>query len=470
MKVLFVVPPAQLQERYGRLKGAGAIYPSIGIAYLAAGLMQLGHEVRVLDAEVLGVGLEAIRAETESFNPDLAGFQTYCANLARCMECAQLIRSIKSDVRVVFGGVQATLFPEQSLANENVDFVVRGEGDRVLPELVRCLEAGTEPVAVRGLSWRRNGAVIHNPNQDLIHNLDELPHPALHLFPHARYRSSAQLRGRKTMLIFTSRGCPYNCSYCSGDLIFGKSFRFHGTEWVMNEIDRLTGEFKVDSLQFYDETFTIDRERIIELCQAMIDRNLNLPWSCFTRVDLVDLELLKMMKKAGCYQIFFGVETGVERLLTLIRKGTTLDQAREAFRLTHQVGIETVASFMLTLPTETIEETWISVRFGLELDPDYVYWLTFTPYPGTDLAEFAARNGTIINTDYSSYNVFDSIAFLPLQRTEQEIRETITRAYRMFYFRPSYMLRRLRSILKLPPVKIWSLMHGALLTFLRRRM
>jgi len=228
-------------------------------------------------------------------------------------------------------------------------------------------------------------------------------------------------------------------------------------------------DFGIDSVQFYDETFTVNRNRVFELCNGIIDEGLIMPWTCFTRVDLVDEELLRVMKAAGCYQIFFGVETGVERLLPAINKGTTLDQAREAFRLTRRIGIETIASFMLTLPTETEAETWESIRFGLELDPDYVYWLTFTPYPGTPLSRMAEETGTILDRDYESYNVFNRIVYLPEGRDLDEVRQTVAKAYRRFYFRPGYNIRRIKSLLKLPPSKMFNLIFGGLKAFTRSR-
>lgn len=226
--------------------------------------------------------------------------------------------------------------------------------------------------------------------------------------------------------------------------------------------------FGIDSIQFYDETFTVNRERVFALCDALIENNIRLPWACFTRVDLVDEDILGKMRDAGCYQIFFGVETGVERLLKLIRKGTTLDQARKAFKLCRKVGIETLASFMLTLPTETVEDTEQSIRFGLELDPDYVYWLTFVPYPGNDLADLAMETGTIINDDPSTYNVFNEIVYIPEGRTEAEIRRTIARAYRRFYLRPRYILRQIRKLFQLPPAKAWTLVKGGLRTLFKQ--
>ncbi len=469
MKVAFISPPGTLQERYGDLLEAGAVYPSMGLAYIAAITERVGHDVTVIDAEAEQLNYQDILDRLQKFQPDIIGFQTFCANLPRCRKVAESAKQLFPNVKIVFGGVQATLFPEQQLQDDLVDFVVVGEGEIPFEHILEHLENKRPISDVSGIVYKDNSdAIITNPRPPLIRSLDELPFPALHLFPMDKYHSSAQLRGNKTLHLFTSRGCPYNCSYCSGDLIFGKSFRYRSPEKVIEDINYMISAFGIDSIQFYDETFTVNRDRVFALCDALIENNLRLPWACFTRVDLVDEEILTKMRDAGCYQIFFGVETGVERLLKLIRKGTTLDQARKAFKLCRKVGIETLASFMLTLPTETVEDTEQSIRFGLELDPDYVYWLTFVPYPGNDLADLAMETGTIINDDPSTYNVFNEIVYIPEGRTEAEIRRTIARAYRRFYLRPRYIFRQIRKLLQLPPAKAWTLVKGGLRTLFKK--
>jgi len=380
------------------------------------------------------------------------------------------VKSIHSEIKVVFGGVQATLFPEEQLSHLSVDVVVMGEGEIPFLQLLSAWTDGTSIEEIGSIAYRgADGEIVKNTRLQVIPSLDDLPFPALHLFPMKQYHSSAQLRGKRTLHIMTSRGCPYNCSYCSGDLIFGRTFRFRSPEKVMEDIHRLVNEFGVDSIQFYDETFTVDRDRVYALCDALDKSGLNIPWACFTRVDLVDREILTRMRDSGCYQIFFGVETGVPRLLKMIRKGTTLDQARKAFALTRELGIETVASFMLTLPGETYDDTLESIRFGIELDPDYVYWLTFVPYPGNDLTEIARQSGHIINDDATTYNVFNEIIYVPEGRDPDEIRQTVARAYRQFYLRPRYVIRQVIKLFRLPPDKAWNLIKGGLRTFLKKK-
>jgi len=251
-------------------------------------------------------------------------------------------------------------------------------------------------------------------------------------------------------------------------MTFGKTHRFMSTGKVMGEIQQLIEEFGADGIQFYDETFTMNRPRVMELMDAMLEEKLSIPWTCFTRVNLVDQELLDKMAEAGCYQVFYGIESGVQRLLDLIKKDHTLDQARQAVRMTHRAGMESVAAFMLTLPTETEEETEQTIRFALEIDPDYVYWLTTTPYPGTPLYEQALAGGTIINHDWQHYTVFNDIVYVPHGRNPDEIKKKLRQAYRRFYLRPKYLARRMKSFARLPPKKVASLIASGSRIFVRR--
>jgi anaerobic magnesium-protoporphyrin IX monomethyl ester cyclase len=281
-----------------------------------------------------------------------------------------------------------------------------------------------------------------------------------------KYHSSANLRGKRTLNIMTSRGCPYMCAYCAGSLIFGKTHRYHGTDRVIQELRELKEKYHVDSIQFFDETFTANRQRVIELCDKMIKSKINIEWSCFTRVNLVDKELLSKMKQAGCYLIFYGLESGSQRLLNLIRKGITLEQSMKAVKLTHEAGIETWVSFMFNLPSETKEESEQTINFALAVDPTFVQFPITTPFPGTEMYHQAKKYGKILTENYDDYTTWD-VVFVSQGRTPDEIRATVRKAYRKFYLRPSYMIRRFKSVTKLPINKIYYLSKSAFSAFFK---
>lgn len=315
MKVLLVIPPRSIKERWGDLLEAGALYPSMGLAYIAAVAELEGHYVRVVDAEASGLNYNDIESKIREFNPHVLGMQTFYADLVHCYKVAEIAKTINPNIKVALGGFQASRFPEEQFSNPYIDIVVRGEGEITFKDLLQTLEKGNELKMVDGITYRNSsGEIISNPARTLMVDLDELPFPALHLFPIEKYHSGANLRGNRTFQLFTSRGCIYNCSYCSVNFIFGRTVRFRSPEKIVQDIRKLIFEFGADSIQFYDDLFTINRERVFRLCEAFDRAGLNFPWSCLTRVDHVDEELLIRMRDSGCYQIFFGVETGMPRL------------------------------------------------------------------------------------------------------------------------------------------------------------
>ncbi|MBU0957630.1 MAG: B12-binding domain-containing radical SAM protein [Nanoarchaeota archaeon] len=467
MKLMLIVPPNTLEERYGSLSGIGTLYPPLGLAYLAAYAEEKGHEVKVIDSEAEGYGYEDINKIAKKFEPDLVGMSTYCTTLNKAYRVAENLKKI-IDVKVVLGGAQATLEPEKTLSNKNIDFVIYGEGEKSLGELMEVLNGDVKEFSkVKGLVYKNSkGEIKVNKKRELIKDLDEIPLPARHHFPMNLYHSSANLRGKRTLNIMTSRGCPYQCTYCAGSLIFGTNFRFVSTDKVIEEIKQMRDEYKIDSIQFYDETFTVNRKRVIELCDKMIKDKLNLTWSCFTRVNLVDKELLKKMKDAGCYLIFYGFESGVQRLLNMINKGITLEQSLKAVKMTHEVGIETWGSFILGLPSETKEETKETIEFALKLNPTFIQFPIAIPFPGTKMHEQALQHGKL-KEDWDNFTAWDEVVYVTKGRSEKELKEAVKNAYKKFYLRPSYIINRMKSIYKLPIKNSFALAKAAFLTFIK---
>jgi len=465
MNVLLIVPPNSQKERYGKFSSIGTLYPPLGLAYIAAVLEKNNFEVKVIDSEAMKYCYSDVEQIVKKFNPDIVGMSVYFNTLNRCYKVAELIKKINRDTKIVLGGAQVTLDPN-SVKNKNIDFGIYGEGEISFSNLLNTIKNKSSLSKVNGLIWKKNNKIVINKPQKLVENLDDLPMPARHLFPMTKYHSSANLRGETTLNIITSRGCPYRCTYCAGNLIFGGTYRYHSTDRVIEELKELKEKYHADDIQFYDETFTANKKRVVDLCDKMIKNKLNIEWSCFTRVNLVDPELLKKMKEAGCYQIFYGLESGVQRLLNLIKKGITLEQSRKAMKWTHEAGMETWVSFMIDLPTETKEESEETIKFALEVDPNFVQFPITTPYPGTEMHELAKKTGRFLTDNWDEYTAWD-VVFVSNGRTPEEIRETVKKAYRKFYLRPSYIIRRMKSVSKLPLLKIIGLTKSAFLAFFR---
>lgn len=456
MKVMLVVPPLTLKERYGNLSDIGTLYPSLGLGYVAAIAENAGYEVKIVDCEAMGYSYNQLFSIIKGYHPDILGMATFCTVMDRIHKIAKKAKEMDKECIVVLGGVQTTIEPMPSIRKKEIDFIIYGEAEHTFLELIKELEKRRDEggmadfAKIKGLIWKEDNKPVINEKRELIKDLDSIPFPARHLFPMEKYYGSANLRGKKVLNIMTSRGCPYNCSYCSSHLTFGKTNRFRSAKNVVAEMKELRDKYGVDSIQFYDESFTFNRKRVIELCKEIKKSGINMPWTCFTRVNLIDQELLNTMADAGCYQIFYGIESGVQRLLDLIRKGITLEQSKKAIQMTRKAGIESLASFMLAIPTETVEESWQTVKFAIDIDPDYAQWQKTTPFPGNDLYELCKKSGRIITDDYSKYTAWNEVVYVPEGRTAEEITKTTNEAFRKFYLRPSYIFRRMSSFRKLP--------------------
>ncbi|MBA3065168.1 B12-binding domain-containing radical SAM protein [bacterium] len=446
MNILFIVPPVTMEERYGKLAGVGSSYPSLGLAYIAAVAEQLNHNVKVLDAAALQLSMEEVGKFIMEFDPDIVGLQTFFTTVQHCYAVASLVKKISGRTKIICGGPQATGLPEEFLKRDEIDFVVRGEGEIVFHKFLEAFEAGTGYEQIQGLCWKNGGQLIITPPAPLVINLDDVPFPAWHLFPMDKYRSPADRRGSRVIHMMTSRGCPFRCRFCATNLTFGRTYRYHSADRVIQEMKYLKERYKPDEIHFFDDIFTLNRARTLELCQKM-KNEIRLPWACETRVNTVGLNLLKQMKEAGCYKISYGVESGSTRLLKLIRKDITLEQCRRAFRYTKQAGIETMGLFMLALPGETREDSFKTINFALELNPDFVQFAITAPFKGTDLYDLALNYGKILTDDPSRYTSWD-IVYVPQGRTKEEILATVRTAYRKFYMRPLYMAKRLFNLRK----------------------
>jgi radical SAM superfamily enzyme YgiQ (UPF0313 family) len=460
LKIHLIMPPISLEARYGKLKDMGTVYPSLGMAAVAAIAQLKGHKVKVTDGEALGYNLEDIRREIKKFKPDFVGLPTFATNIDTCHTLAKMVKEINPDAKVMLGGAHASIFVDHAMSPKEVDFGIQSEAEIVFDRFLDALDEGAGFSEIKGLVYKdTDGKLKINPKQKLYPDLNLFPKPARSLFPMEKYHSSANLRGKRTLNIMTSRGCPYRCAYCSSPQIFGRSFRYLSTKKVMEELEELKTKYGADSVQFYDETFTVHRERVIELCDAMIKKKLNMQWSCFTRANLVDKELLTKMRKAGCYLIFFGLESGVQRLIDLIQKDITLEQSRNAIRLCKETSIQAWCSFILGLPSETEKETWKTINFAIELDPEYVQFPIFMPWPGTQIYDIAKKKGVIIDENLSDYTAWDKVVYKPrADRDPKELQKTVQKGYRKFYLRPKYILRKTFDMaFNLPPGKILKL-------------
>ena len=449
MKILLINPPQA--TRYPQ--------PPLGLAMVAAVLEKNGYLVKILDLPVLGFSENSLSTVIRQEKPDVVGVTAMTPMINSAVSIVEKVKECDSNITVVLGGAHATILPEETLKSiPEIDVIVRGEGEQTTLELVKVLEKNPDSLnQVLGITCRERGSVRSNPLGPPVSDLDTLPFPAFHLLPIGKYRLHPPF-GRRTpvMPIITSRGCPYRCIFCS-KAVFGKKYRSNSPTYIVNEVLFLMEKFGVKEIKFYDDVFTLDRKRIVTLCMQLKERGMDIPWSCETRVNLVESELLKMMKDAGCYMIEYGVESGNQGILNSLKKDSTLEKTIEAFKLTHEAGIETVAYFMLGSPQETSETIDETIEFAKKIDPDFVQFSTTTPYPGTELYSLAVEEGYVPKKweeyMYADLKSVDNPGFGTKTLSGEELREWNKKAYTSFYLRWSYVWKRLRKMKSLGDLK-----------------
>lgn len=437
MTILLINPPGK----------TSFICPPLGLAYVAAGLQKSNHRVIILDYLLEKFEekklLEIIRKE----NSPIVGITAVTPNIEKALYLAKMIKTNFPDRIIVLGGPHATLKPEETLKkSKNIDYILRGEGDARFSKLIEYILKKENPQNLPGLTFRKNEEIINTPNANFIGNLDELPLPARELLNIKEYSNRLSSFKKPVTTIFTSRGCPYNCIYCSKP-ITGNEFRARSPENVISEIILLKNKYGIKELQFYDDTFTLDRERILTICQLLIGNKIKIQWKCETRVNLIDKELLKTMKQAGCYLIAYGIESGSQRILNVLKKNITIEQIKEAIKLTKKSDIKTLGYFMLGIPTENEEEIKQTIRFSKKLELDYAQFSIATAYPETELYKMAEQSGKI-NNDWSK-SIYAlggkptiSLSNIPINK----LYDYIKKAYRSFYFRPQFIFEKIKKI------------------------
>lgn len=377
--------------------------PPLGIGYLIAVAKRHGLNAGFMDMGAAQFAVEDLLEYIGRTGPKLVGFTAYTIQIKSAAFIAKQIKKRYPGLAVCVGGVHATVTPRETLEEfESFDFAVCGEAELLLPELLERLDRGTSLSGVPGVVTRET----QDFSRQAIQNLDELPFPAWEDFDLSDYPGCYPHRTNLELPMTTSRGCPYSCVFCVR--AFGQRRRFRSVQSVLGEIERNVEDFGCESICFVDETFMFDLKWCNELFEQMIKRGLNrkITWSCSTRVNNVSPELFSLMRKAGCYYVFFGLESGDDAILKTIKKRITIDQIRKAVRWAKEAGLVCVGSFIIGLPGETGETVNKNIELAKELD---LYSITFpiaVPFPGTELRKMAENNEygmRILSNDWDDY-------------------------------------------------------------------
>lgn len=437
MKVLFVNPP-QTASKY---KFMGVIAPPLGIAYMAGVLQENNIDVEILDASAEDMDFKDVEKELLKRKPDLVALTALTPTIGRALETAQVVKETLPDSIVVMGGYHPTFNFIETLEDENVDIVIRGEGEYIMLNLVQALENQSSLHDVKGIVFEDENSkeIVVNPEAPLIQDLDELPFPALNLLPMDKYRLLDMDTHMTTMI--TTRGCPMQCSFCSSAAMHGKKIRERSIENIVDEIEYLKTNYDIDTIAFMDDTFTLKKRKVMAICDEILKRNIEIMWGCTSRVDTLDEKLLKKMKEAGCITIFIGVESADQQQLDNMCKNTTIAKIENAFKIAHKLKIRTIASVALGMPGDTKEIMNKTVKFVHKLKPNYAIYSLATPYPGTRFYKEAFEKNLIKIKDWSKYTLITPI-LETIDCSLNDMRKIQAKAFMKFYLRPHYIIRQ----------------------------
>lgn len=413
----------------------GAVIP-LGIAYIAAYLRQNGVAVAMLDADAEGLGAVEVGQRMAVIAPDLVGITTMTPTVHDDLALAAIAKS--QGARVVMGGPQVNAMPMETMAHGQVDFAILGEGEVPMLQLVRVLEGQGELSAVAGLVYRTpEGEVVANPAY-ILPDLDLLPFPARDLLPSDRYHSIIS-KGRLSSLC-VGRGCPYQCGFCFKQPS-DRKVRYRRAEHVLNEVEEAVNRFAIQEFNLVTDTLTIKADFISDFCEGLLQRKINISWIAPTRVDHVTLEMLKLMKKAGCRSLRFGIESGSPRILKQMNKKIDHQQALLAFQWAREIGLESFAYLIIGYLEETEETFRETLEFVRRLQPDLVMYNIATPLPGTPLFQQAVAANLIAPDYWQKFVLGETRERVPYLCPHTD--GWIAKAYRDFYFSPGFLWKRL---------------------------
>jgi anaerobic magnesium-protoporphyrin IX monomethyl ester cyclase len=444
-----LVVPAWVPEEIFSSKTAGSqinYWQPLGTLYVAASLLRAGHEVKFVNGAFLRH--DQIMREVEEFGPDAVGLYSTTFGWDKAERTARDIKKLQKGVFVFAGGPYPVAMGGRCLEEGGrfIDAVITGEGEITAAELLERLERGESLRGVEGIAYRDDGAVVENTPRPLIEDLDSIPFPARELLGDAMDYAPppATYRRRPVAVMITSRGCNRRCIFCfQMDKSRKSGIRYRSVENVVAEIEHVLAQ-GYREIKFIDDTLAADYDRAMDLAREIKRRGLDFTWFASACVNQVDRPLLEAFRDAGCWAILFGAESGVQKNLNTIRKGITLEQTRKAVRAAKEAGLMVLTPFLFGLPGETFEEGLQTIEFACELDPDVANFHALTPFPGTELYENLEKYGTV--SDQLSDYTYQGIAFTPHTMSREQVAELRQRAFRRFYSRPKFLLRRLLAI------------------------
>lgn len=462
MSILLINPP------FCSSSSSDDLFPPLGLACIAAVIREKGHNVSIFDASInkkqkvrkigrgywYGKNWEEIKEEIRKYKFDAVGIGCFFSmRFPYALNVAKIIKKIDKNIPIIIGGIHATAEPREVLKNKEIDYVVIGEGEQTIIDLIKAMHKNSKKdlKKIDGLGYKINGKILINPKTRYIHDLDSLPLPARDLLDMEYYIASKGFRwdlgDKKQTSVITSRGCPNRCTFCNMHMINGRIYRGRSAKNVVDEIEELIKQYGIEELSFEDDNLTFDRERILNICKEIISRGIKIKWNTPNGVSakVLDEEVLRYMKKSGCVSINLGIESGDPVILNkVIKKGLSLEKVKEVVWLCKKIGLIVNGYFIIGMPGETKESINNSIKFANSIPLDKIALFFATPFPGTELYEQCLKN-KYISEDYhqqithKSFILFDK----PLIETPLMSKEELLKARRKFFL--SFLMNKFRK-------------------------
>ena len=452
--------------RWGRKSREKMIWPQTSLAYLAA-MVPEGWTVRIIDAIAEQLTMEQFLAEVRRENPRV--YVTYLIGSTFDSDALGVREAKRSGAVTVAVGTHVSAVPSNTLELvPELDYVIRHEPELTFAEILDRVERGQRPEGLAGAAYRSDGGqIVVGPDRPLVRKLDDLPIPKQHLLPLDKYRMP--FLGRRYTWVLTNRGCPYSCTYCFEGVVWGKSVRYRSAESIYRELEYLA-EHDVHNVLFLADLFTFDRDGVLRLCDLIIQNGLKIRWTCNSRVDTLDEPMMVRMKRAGCWLIAFGIESGSQTILDNVKKDARVEDARQTIRLCHRHGLKTWGYFIIGLPGETRQTVRETIDFAKSIPLDIALFHVAMPYAGTEFYFQAVANGWLNTSQWRHFDMNDSAVVQYDDFSAAEILQATKQAFREFYFRPVQMWRLAKMLLGAGDLgMIWSVAKNFLGWIFTRR-
>jgi len=425
--------------------GGTALWPPIALGYIASVLRENGLvNLKIIDSSIIARRFDDMILEILKYKPDFVIVQSTTPTLESDKEIARRVKEKLNGVKFAFFGMHATAIPEDVLEGGLVDFAIKKEPEYTVLELCKNLYSSDAWEKISGIAYRRAGKIINNPDREPIQDLDSIPFPARDLIKNELYRLPTN--GEIFTIIKISRGCPFRCTFCTAHSYYGKKLRYRSPENIIMEINEVVSKFNIRNFLFHSDTFNFRKEYVSKLCALIKSQNLKIKWMSNSRVDILSLKMAEEMKKAGCWLVSLGTESGSQMILDKTKKGITLDQSKQAVKILKEVDIKSLCYFIFGLPGESRETMKETIDFALKLNPDYTQFWAATPFPGTEFFNMAKKNNWIKTYDWKLYFNNSTMSVLSYPKlSSDEISHFLKLAYRKFYLRPSRVISHLRS-------------------------